>query len=38
MILDGISYPVIHFGRVILYVWSSTFTVSFLFGKYLVNL
>ena len=23
MILDGIYYPFIHFGRVILYVWSS---------------
>ena len=28
MILDGICYPVIHFGRVILYVWSSPPVVS----------
>ena len=28
MILDGICYPVIHSGRVILYVWSSPPVVS----------
>ena len=28
MILDGVCYPVIHFYRVILYVWRSPFVVS----------
>ena len=35
MILDGIWYAVIHFGRAILYVWSSSPVVSLVFGEYL---
>ena len=39
MILDGICYPVIHFDRAILNVWSSPPVVGlffFFFGEYLV--
>ena len=36
MILDGICYSVIHFGRVIIYVWSSPPVVSLFLAKYLV--
>ena len=30
MILDGVLYSVLHFGRVILYVWNSPVLVSLL--------
>ena len=38
MILDGICYPVIHFGRVILYAWSSPFVVSLFLASTLLYL
>ena len=37
MILDGVCYPVLHFCRVILYVWISPFVVSIFSDLYLTS-